>query len=296
MVDALTADEDNPTAMEIKRKFEEEIDHTQKIVAFSTREEAEVFRRNIYRYSDNLYAVIVGNREDTYLYPSIRYQQRSATFHNRYEKVSKRIGLISSGDDVTNGKAWKESLVALRKFYTEGRVPDLKEGEANAFSKLIGSLDGFYVDALDADEAKSLAVDWSGLDLWARQSNIDIYRYSRTYYHLVMENYKDLFEEAGYDFAKIKPGVEQMKMLALLLYIEHARWNRTHIAAGWRFGPKDKPHRTHSCLVPMAFLDNTSAIPWAYAYDLSNVMLSIRTYAEIEKPRKKAEAEAEEDK
>ena len=293
MVDALNPDPDNPLANEIRKRFEQEIDHTQKIINFSTREEAEVFRRNIYRYSDKLYAVIVGNREDTYLYPSIRYQQRSAKFNARYEKVSGRIGKIMSGNDVSNAAIWRESLVGLREFYSHGTMPTLEPGAPNAYTKLVQSLDAFYIDAEDAAQAKNLAANWSGLDLWARQSNIDIYRYSRTYYRWVMENYGELFKAADYDLSKIKPGEEQMKMLALLLYIEHARWNRTHIAAGWRFGPKDKPHRTHVCIVPMANLESGSEVPWAYAYDLSNVMLAIRTYAQIEKPEKEAEKAAE---
>ena len=104
----------------------------------------------------------------------------------------------------------------------------------------------------------------------------------------MMKEYGEDFREANYAISELQSGEKLFKMLALLQYIEHERWNRVHIAAGWRhYEKKDKEHRFHNCLVPMAELEIEKNYSWAYVYDLSNALLSIRSYSEIEFPKAK---------
>lgn len=292
MIEALNInskkDTERATAISIVKKFNKEVDRSYLIGGFSSHKEADISRKNVYRYNDNLFAVIVGNREDTYLYPSIRQQHKSAVFNSRYSIVSGQIYNYSEGHIKTGARIWANYLSSMRDFYRESTLPDLTGEKANIDVGMLKELEELFDLTKKPEDPLELDKQWAGLNLWDRQSNIEVFHYARTYLKLMMKEYGEEFREANYTISELQSGEKLFKMLALLQYIEHERWNRVHIAAGWRHcEKKDKEHRFHNCLVPMAELEVEKNYSWAYVYDLSNVLLSIRSYSEIEFPKAK---------
>ena len=277
-------------------------------------------KKIISHLNDSLFVVIVGNREDTFRYDKIVFDEKAVEVNyrycilankmnkkredeiqkeiddykskvtNKYSSQSKKINKIISNSN--------KELEELREF-KEKYIPYIDELENELHSYLLSNpVNGKEVDLSvkldpterhinpysreeEIDESKLLKY-WYDQTLWKKSSSNSAFIFAPTYSYLA---YDELQKE---DVDGQKWNISK-KLLLKLIEIEHQRWARFHFVAGWCFAPEqtdgDKDFRErfkhHKSLLPYSLIN-----PDTYRYDIANVIFAIQTtFSEAKKEK-----------
>ena len=275
-------------------------------------------RKIILHLNGQLKVVIIGNREDTFKYEKIVFEDKAIDVNYRYTKLYNKLSvdygtklqekvkqfnnlLINANDEQKDSiKKVYDKLSQEQAEYTKfqntfGQGVSSIENEfksylidasfnndKEAISGLVGPKDfGFDVD--DSEE-KSLGISsWRSQTLWKKSSSHGAYVYFPTYSFFLYEDLKD---------SQIKGGewkIDKEKLLHLA-EIEHLRWVRFHYADGWTYDPEndnmDRAERErfkyHKALLPYSLINQVT-----YRFDIANVLYAIQsTFDEVREYKK----------
>ena len=270
--------------------------------------------------------MIVGNREDTFKYEKIVFEDKAIDVNHRYvklynklsseygsnleERVEKYKGLILNTDE-SQRETIKQVYDKLAKEQIEYKAFQ------NTFLKSITFLENEYknylIDAsfnndkeqlsgllspkelgfdLCAEVDKGEGIDfWRDQTLWKKSSSHGAYVYSPTYSFYIYDELKD---------TDIKNGewkIDKAKLLHLI-EIEHLRWARFHYADGWTYDSEnenmDRDERErfkyHRSLLPYSLIDSNT-----YRFDIANVVYAIQnTFDEVKNYKDTCQEQEEE--